>query len=196
MANTEDLPVKVPVDAAFEDVVQAYERLWAIANPGSTDNVTLAVANMRPDVALRLIDRFGDNGSDVLFTSSLSGRRVKQEPRDTAERQARHLVQMLEYMGWREPGSVPTPPLEPGRLEAARRIADTARHTDPAEWPGWSTSEQIVAALAANRSDRLPASYQDAGEAWARLDNNQRAAVREADPWMARFCKEKVDEAT
>ena len=193
--TVERLPVKVPVDAAFEDLVRAYERLWAIANPRPIGNVILAVEDMRPDLALRLIDHFGYDGPSVLFTCSLSGRGIKRAPREAAERQARHLVELLEHMGWREPGSAPPPPPEPERLAAARRIADKARTLDPARWPAWSTSEQIVAALAADRPDCLPASYQDAGEAWTRLDDDQRAAVREANPEMARFCKAQADNA-
>jgi hypothetical protein len=193
--NVERLPVKVPVDAPFEEIVRAYKRLWAIANPRSIGNVILAVEDMRPDLALRLVDDFRYDGPGVLFTSSLSGRGIKQPPREVAERQARHLVELLERMGWREAGSAPPPPPEPERLAAARRIAEKARQMDPADWPGWSTSEQIVAALAAARPDELPASYRDPGEAWTRLDDDQRAAVREANPDMARFCKASADHA-
>ena len=164
--GVEHLPVKFPVDASFEEIVRAYERLWAIASPRLIGNVTFAIEDMRPDVALRLVDDFRHDGPSVLFTSSLSGRQVKQAPREAAERQARRLVELLEHMGWREPGSAPPPPPEPERLHAARRIAEKARYMDPANWPGWSTSEKIVAALAADRPDCLPASYQDAGEVW------------------------------
>ena len=194
-SGVEHLPVKFPVDASFEEVVRAYERLWAIANPRPIGNVILAVEDMRPDLALRLVGHFGYDAPGVLFTSSLSGRSIRQAPREVAERQARRLVELLEHMGWREAGSAPPLAPEPERLAAARRIAEKARHMDPADWPGWSTSEKIVAALSADRPDCLPASYQDAGGAWARLDDDQRAAVREANPEMARFCKAQADNA-
>jgi hypothetical protein len=186
----------VPVDAPFEDIVKAYERFWTVANPGPIGNVILAVQHMRPDLALRLVDRLGYDGAGVLFTSSLSARHIRQAPRETAESQARHLVEILELRGWRKPGSVPSPPLEPQQLAAARRLAEKARCMDPADWPGWSTSEQIVAALAADRLDQLPATYRDLGEAWARLGYNQRAAVREANSQMARSCKARADDTT
>lgn len=193
--NVEQMPVKVAVDAEFEDVVRAHERLWAIANPRSIGNVIFAVEDMRPDLALRLVDHFNYDGPGVLCTSSLSGRQIRQAPREAAERQARRLVELLEYMGWRNAGSAPPPPPEPERLEAARRLATRARQMDPANWPGWSTSEQIVAALAADRPDCLPASYQDPADAWARLDDDQRTAVREVNPEMAHFCAGGPDPA-
>jgi hypothetical protein len=37
--------------------------------------------------------------------------------------------------------------------------------------------------------------YQDPGDAWIRLDDDQREAVREANPQMAQFCKERADGA-
>ena len=66
---------------------------------------------------------------------------------------------------------------------------------DPADWPGWSTSERIVAALAADRPDCLPGAYQDAGEAWGRIDDDQRAAVRETNLGMVRLCEAQADDA-
>jgi hypothetical protein len=190
--NVERLPVKVQIDAPFEEIVRAYERLWTVANPRSIGNVTFAIEDMRPDVALRLVDDFRHDGSGVLSTASLSGRQIKQAPREAAERQARRLVELLEAMGWREAGSVPPPAPEPRRLEAARRIASKARGMDPEDWPGWSTSERIVAALAADRPDQLPPSYQDPGDAWLRLDDDQRTAVDEANPGMAGFCRSQA----
>ena len=194
--NVELLPVKVPIDAPFEEIVRAYERLWAIANPRSIGNVVFCVDDMRPDLAMRLVDDIRHDGPGVLFTASLSGRQVKQVPREAAERQARRLVETLEHMGWRELGSAPPQPPEPQRLEAAERIASKARRMDPADWPAWSTSEQIVAALAADRPDQLPPTYQDPGEAWARIDDDQRTAVDEANPEMARFCKARENGTT
>lgn len=191
--SVEQLPVKVPADAAFEDLVRAYERLWQIANPSNVGNVIFAVEDERHDLVFRLVDHFDYKAPGVLFTTSLSARQIKQEPRQAADQQARSLIETLELMGWREPGSAPPRPPEPGRIEAARRIADKAQITDPADWPGWSTSEQIVAALAADRPDVLPASWADPAEAWTRIDDDQRTAVREANPDMARFCADHAD---
>ena len=184
------MPVKVPIAAPFEELVGAFARLWAVANPRSTGNVIFAVEDRTPDLAMRLVDDIRHDGPGVLFTGSLSGQMVRQAPRETAERQARRLAEMLEQMGWREPGSTPPKPVDPERAAIARRIADEAVRTAPADWPAWSTGEMIVAALAADRPDLLPGTYQDAGEAWARLDADQRAAVREGNPDMARFCEQ------
>ena len=53
---------------------------------------------------MRLVNDIRHDGPGVLSTGSLSGQKVRQAPRETAEHRARRLTEMLE-MGWREPGS-------------------------------------------------------------------------------------------
>lgn len=183
------LPVTVPVDATFDDLVSAYERLWKIAIPQSIRDVTYCVEDMRPDLALRVVDVFDHNGPGVLYVCSLSRLQIEEEPLQMAEQQARDLAQLLERIGWWKLGSTPPRPLEPRLIGNARRIAEKARRLKRAHWPCWSTSELIVAALAAGSVNELPRSYRQPGEAWHRLSDEQRIAVREVNPQIARYCE-------
>jgi hypothetical protein len=113
-----------------------------------------------------VVDDFRHHAPGILCTASLSGRQIREAPREAAERQARRLTEMPEVMRWREAGSASSPTPDPRHLEAARHIADKARRTDPESWPGWSTSERIVAPLACNRPEELPTAYTGPEDAW------------------------------
>lgn len=188
----ECVPVKVPVDAPFEDIVRAYEIVYAVANHRPIGRIVIGVEDMRPDLALRIVDDLKHSGPSVLYTFSLSCWQIKQAPCAAAERQAHNLVELLQHIGWREQRSAPPLRSSVEQVAAARHIAELARTLEPADWPGWSTSEQIVAALATDRPSALPELYKDAGDAWARMDTNQRKAIYEINPGMARLCENQA----
>jgi hypothetical protein len=48
MAEATRMPVKVPIDAEFEEIVRAFERLWQTANPPKIGDIFYAVEDTRP----------------------------------------------------------------------------------------------------------------------------------------------------
>jgi hypothetical protein len=63
----------------------------------------------------------------------------------------------------------------PWQIEKIIEVANCLQATGST---GASTGEHIAAAFVLNRMDYLPASYQDALEAWDRLDDEWQAYVR------------------
>jgi hypothetical protein len=72
-------------------------------------------------------------------------------------------------------------------LYEARMIDACRSGVDPAMYRKCSTSERITLLLGIGRHDLLPDAYVDPVHAWNRLDERQRAIVRNAigeAPWM------------
>lgn len=61
---------------------------------------------------------------------------------------------------------------------AIKKIINVANELASRGKTGASTGEQIAAAFVLNRMEFLPASYQDAVEAWDRLDDTWQEYVR------------------
>jgi hypothetical protein len=75
-------------------------------------------------------------------------------------------------------------------LYEARMIDACRSGIDPARYRKRSTSEWITVLLGIGRHDLLPDAYVDPVNAWNRLDDRQRAIVRNAigqAPWMHRY---------
>jgi hypothetical protein len=190
--NVEAMPITVPVDAPYEDIVQALERLCRFVDRNRY-TFQFAVEYSRQEIILRPITEDSATSPWALYVSKIDVLSLRHDPRGFAEDEARELIQMLESCGWRSPSPLK---VDPGMFTKAQRIAEKARRLNPDNWPGWSTSEKIVAALATGELAYLPSPYKEPEVAWSRIDVNQRAVVQSVNPDTARYCEERQEQET